>query len=205
MPLFVRDKKAVLYIHVPKTGGSSIEQFFLANGFRAEFLDNAPRNSFNPWRRCSPQHMTAEQLLGLLRPVRMDHIFMTVREPLARLVSEYRMRLRDTPGTPGLELWLRRSLRQYPDDNCIFDNHLRPQSDFWMPGCEVVRQEHGFDGNFVAGLEERLGITFEHRGIGGFNRAEGADVTASEIAAIRPLVTAFYRQDYVRFGYKLQT
>ena len=49
MPLFTKGDRSVLYIHVPKTGGTSIEHFFLSNGYAAEYLDTGGAGSLNPF------------------------------------------------------------------------------------------------------------------------------------------------------------
>ena len=116
MPLFVKGGVAILYVHVPKTGGSSIEHMFLDKGFRSEFLDHGPKNSFNLYRRCSPQHLHAKPLLRLLRPQRITFTFMTVRHPLTRLLSEYKMQVRIDRQPLPLRPWLDHWLKRYLDD-----------------------------------------------------------------------------------------
>jgi hypothetical protein len=200
MPLFVKQAKSALYVHVPKTGGSSIEQFFAGNGFRSEFLDANPKTSLNRFRLCSPQHMTAEQLLSLLRPTRIDYIFMTVRDPLTRILSEYKMRLRVAQETQSLSQWVTLSFRRFLEDPYTNDNHIRPQADFWIPGCDVFRQEDGFD-EIVSRIEARLGLPIEKRDMGSHNTDKGTVLDSDEVARITPLVRQFYRRDYLMFGY----
>ena len=113
MPLFTKQGQAVLYIHVPKTGGTSVEHFFIGNGFAADYMDTGGPKSLNQFRRCPPQHMHAEQILAVLRPSRCGYVFATVREPLARIVSEYRMRARGHAEFPRLPAWWEQSVKRY--------------------------------------------------------------------------------------------
>ena len=202
MPLFAKGGVSVLYIHVPKTGGSSIEQMFLANGFRSEFLDDRPGKSFNHFRKCSPQHLHAEPLLMLLRPARIKYIFMTVRHPLSRILSEYKMQVRVAKQPLPLSQWLDQMMKTYMDDPYTTDNHFRPQHEFLMPGCDVFRQEKGFGPAFMERLSERTGVIFDKDEVAHHNRGEGIDVDEAEIESIRPIARQFYREDFTTFGYR---
>ena len=204
MPLFVKGAVSVLYIHVPKTGGTSIEHLFQSQGFRSEFLDAGPQNSFNKYRKCSPQHLHAEPLLALLRPGTIDFTFMTVRHPFSRLLSEYKMRVRIDREPLPLCRWLDRVLKRYVETPHLMDNHFRPQSEFVIPGCDVFRQEDGFGATFLERLEQRTGMTLsddEAWSITHHNRDTGLHVEQAEIDRARPIVEQFYRQDYATFGY----
>jgi hypothetical protein len=201
LPLYTKDGRSVFYVHVPKTGGTAIEAFFNQNGFRVEYFDTGGPQSLNRYRRCAPQHMHAAQIMMLLRPARFDYLFMTVREPLRRLVSEYKMRVRTVGDAPSLTQWFERISKQYVEDNYVAENHIRPQSEFWLPTCEVYKQEDGFGDILVGRLEERLGMTFSQRRVGMYNDDETTLVDAAEIKRVRPLVLRFYRQDYLNFGY----
>jgi hypothetical protein len=201
MPLFVKQTKAVLYVHVPKTGGSSVEQCLVANSFRTEFLDGGAKVSFNRYRVCSPQHMHAELLLALLLPQTIDYMFMTVRHPLARLVSEYRMRRRVAEEALPLDAWVESTFDHYARNPYLHDNHIRPQSAFLIPGCEVFKLEDRLGARLLSRIEDRTGLTLEHRVIGRANTDDGEAVAAAEIAKVEPRVRAFYRQDYEAFGY----
>lgn len=201
MPLFVKDGVSILYIHVPKTGGSSIEHFFLANGFRAEFLDFKPDFSFNDYRMCSPQHMHAALLLALIRPERMRYIFMTVRHPLSRIISEYKMQVRVNGEARALGPWVERQFGLYRIEKMTSDNHIRPQCEFVIPGCEVFKQEGGLGPALVLRIEQRTGLFLAHRRIGGENADDGLIIDEAEAESIRPMVEDFYRQDYEAFGY----
>ena len=203
MPLFVKDDVSILYVHVPKTGGTSIEQFFFANGFRTEYFDNRSKSGFNDYRTCSPQHLHAAPLLMLLRPAKIRFIFMTVRHPLTRVLSEYKMQVRAAKRAIPLSPWFDLAMATYMDDPYTTDNHFRPQHEFLIPGCDVFRQEDGYGQAFVARLSERTGLAFAENKIGNYSADTGQSVDEEGIERIRPFVTQFYRHDFATFGYPL--
>ncbi len=97
MPIFTKNKIHILYVHIPKTGGSSVEGLFKKNKWQLSYLDKGGKkggkpDSLNSIRQCSPQHMHLEMLQTIFDLEKIDYIFMTVRHPVDRLISEYRMR-----------------------------------------------------------------------------------------------------------------
>jgi hypothetical protein len=201
LPLYVKDGKSVLHMHVPKTAGTAMRAFFQRNGFREELFDGGGPQSLNHLRRCAPQHMDAAQILALLRPARIDLVFMTVREPLSRAVSEYRMQLRETKNVAALPQWFMQMTRDFLENNYLAENHIRPQSDFWLPNCHIFRVEDGLGETLVSLMEQRTGLKLPHREIGSHNADGGTPLDPMDVERVRPLVENFYRQDYLRFGY----
>ena len=202
MPLFLKENRSVLYMHVPKTGGFAVDSFFRDNGFQLEFFDGGGPRSFNKYRRCAPQHMHAEQILSLLRLSSIDYIFMTVRDPLARLFSVYKMYARAAVAdVPSLPVWVDRVFRRYLADSYTAENHIRPQAEFWLPTCEIFRQEDGHGSALTQRIEQKLGIELKHRTIGTLNKDKDTSIDPADIEKIAPLVRQFYHRDYLMFGY----
>ncbi len=199
MPLFTKADRSALYIHVPKTGGTSVENFFLSNGFAAEYLDTGGGKSINHYRRCPPQHMHAEQLQLILRPLRCNYIFATVREPKARIISEYRMRARGRAEFPSLPSWLDQAFKRYSEDTFVFENHLRPQSQFIIPGCDVFRQEDGFGPALIERIESQVQVKLEYRSLPHNKPDMQVLVPPEDIFAVSKRIRDFYWQDYAAF------
>lgn len=206
MPVFTRDETSLLFVHVPKAGGTSVEFAFRNAGWTLSYFDGkAKRKSPNWYRRASPQHMHADVLRATFRLERFDAIFMTVREPLARFRSEYVMR---RPGGAGLdaasvEEWARKRLTTYQADPYIHDNHLRPQNEFYLPGVRVYRLEDGLEA-MVSDLNQSLDLDLPpevpHEMEGGRNgEFSSRDVQLSE--RLTTTLTTFYAADYERFSY----
>ena len=84
-------------------------------------------------------------LESVLKMDSFDYIFSVVRDPVARLVSEYKWRLAHPWAADGSELWYGRVRDLFSSDPYLFDNHLRAQIEFWF-------HRHGFSsGRFAAG------------------------------------------------------
>jgi hypothetical protein len=204
MPVFYRDNLKVLYIHVPKTGGTAIELFFSDNGFSTAYLDRGQSlSTLNPVRCSSPQHMEAAILSKLFKLSSFDYVFMTVRDPIARILSEYKVHIIHLQhNIPDVNAWVRDSLIRYNDDPYMFDNHIRPQTEFWLPGADVFKQEDGFGPGWVEAISRRIAYEFRNRTVEIAMKFAGPDaarenLTEESIASLR----RFYRLDYAMFGY----
>lgn len=208
MPIFHKDNMRVLYVHVPKTGGSYIEQLFENNGFMVELVDwgNQPGN-LNTVRRCSPQHMHYELLDNLYVLSAFDYIFVTVRDPLERVISEYRMRKRGNWSESDMAVWFDKIIKKYLTNPYILDNHMRPQSEFYIPSCTIFKLEDGYDEDFVSRIEGSLGVEFTVRKIEKVrvrDRMFGPNsaIDKSKIdAGFIESVCRFYHDDYSFYGY----
>lgn len=207
MPVFLNDDKKVLFVHVPKTGGTSIEQLFKSSGYQTRFRAT-PANSgaFFRLRRVSPQHMQASLLKELLRVSEFDVVFMLVRDPLARFRSEYGHRNKDDLRTDerSVEEWAEREFRAYADNPYRRDNHFRPQSEFYLEGSLVYRLEDGLE-NAVRDLNDRFGLglrTTVPRAMDTHSRSGGIPSTEIKISPrLEDRLRQFYADDFKTFGY----
>ena len=203
MPVFRKDDLTILYIHVPKSGGTAIELFFEKNGFEIDYVDRTgTKQSLNRVRRCSPQHMHTTQLREIFDTGRFSHVFMSVRHPVSRIISEYKMRLSVQPNVPEFSNWVHDTLRQYQTNPFVLDNHIRPQSEFWLPGCRVFRQEDGFGPEFVAELSRFLSVKFSDQRVDHAMRFDNVKNVAVPVPHdTKALLDVFYRMDFSLFGY----
>jgi len=209
MPVFRKDGKNILFIHVPKCGGSTIENAFRNSGYEVCDLErSAKRTSMNYLRTCSPQHMHADLLERLFRIDRFDLVFMTVRHPVARFRSEYVFRNKRqpdlSPAAADVSAWAEKMFTRYQKDDFILDNHLRPQHEFWMPQATVYRLEDGL-GAMLADLNERheLGVAQAPRALHS-EKAVGFSSSAVELSAeLKAHLADFYAGDFERFDYDL--
>lgn len=206
MPVFRRDGKKVLYVHVPKTGGSSVERLFLRSGWKSAYLDRKVGPGSANWlRRCSPQHMHAEMLQLMFHVDRFDLVFLTVREPLARFRSEYSMRHRDDLRTDSelVDAWATKAMRRYEANPFWHDNHLRPQVEFLLPGAEVYRLEDGLD-RMAADLRARFGLELDAEVPHHMAREKQSGIPSGQVqvsAETEKRLREFYRDDFEQFGY----
>lgn len=158
MPIYRINGKIILFSHIPKTGGTSIE--FALAGLGAEALnDKQFFHNYSNFSRCSAQHFHLEILKRVLDPDFVDYRFTVVRNPIKRLVSEFAWRasmrekyplthgawMRESKEPEKFEDWLDWSFEKYNKDSFVFDNHLRHQGDFFDSTFDVFRIENGLD------------------------------------------------------------
>ncbi len=155
MPIANINGMNILFIHVPKTGGSSVEYYLGQNG-TLTLIGNKKKFFF----RCSEQHLHAEPLRKYCNPADMDWIFMIVRHPVDRIISEYRFQMRKQKfirNALSFSNWLRYSLTVSKINGYHRDNHFRPQHSFEIKGAEIFRFEDGIS-NCISKISERLNI-----------------------------------------------
>jgi hypothetical protein len=206
MPVFNKDKKFLLYIHVPKAGGTSMEMLFQQNGWRIEYLDlNLKGKSFNHVRICSPQHMHAEMLQQQLLMRKLDGMFMTTRHPYARFRSEYCYCNKSNCDTSAeaVETWARKIFKAYSKDNFILDNHIRPQHEFYVPGTKVYKLERGFK-KVVQDLAKKYKIELAYQEMHEMSREKESGFSSSDAKlndTVKSMLNIRYQQDFRQFGY----
>jgi len=208
MPIFSREGRNLLFVHVPKTGGSTIERIFKRSGWTTYFLETrATGADLFPLRRCSPQHYQAELLRELIDVSRFDVRFMIVRDPVARFRSEYLMRNTKDPRTDAasVEAWADRAFTRYRTNPYVFDNHLRPQHEFRLDGVTVHRLEDGMEA-VMEDLNTRLQLDLDPKIPHTMHSSKRAGVSSSAVELSPSLVdrlTEFYARDYEELGYPL--
>lgn len=207
MPVFNKDKKFLLYIHVPKAGGTSMEMLFQNNGWQTEYLDlNIKGKSFNHVRICSPQHMHSEMLQQQFLFHKLDGIFMTIRHPYDRFRSEYCYRHKSNCDTSAeaVENWARKIFKAYSNNNYILDNHIRPQHEFYVPGTQVYKLERGLK-KTVQDLAKKYKIELVYQEMHEMSRVKESGFSSSDVQlneTVKSMLNFIYQQDFRQFGYE---
>jgi len=198
MPAFRTENCLFLYFHIPKAGGTSIEEWLSGHAQRSLYQKHRP-DAFP----CVPQHFDGELINKLFAPGFFDYSFCVTRNPYARALSEYNYRItrprlknRILP-KPSFKRWLRGTLSKYPGNRYIFSNHIRPQHEFMIDGTEFFRLEDG-----LGALRRRLA---DLTGI-----ALGAELPRKNVSVktsttmpkdCAAMIRDFYAGDFERFGY----
>jgi hypothetical protein len=204
----VKDGRSVLFVHIPKTGGSTIEQLFTAAGWTMHLRETRKTHPelFNLYR-CSPQHLHAAVLRDLFKVSQFDIILAMVRDPVARFRSEFAHRhsgkIEATDADPDtVSAWAERVFARWAKNPYVLDNHLRPQRDFLLPRSEIYRLEDGME-TMAAELNARFDLGFPtqvpHR-----LRSEKRGLPSSAVQVspeLRTRLRDFYAADYSTFGY----
>lgn len=141
MPIFRIDQRKIAYIHIPKTGGTSIETWLSSCGEMSYYSTVVPT-----FLKCSPQHFTLSYL-QLLEPEMTTDIFSIVRDPYDRAESEYfyRTKNQNPKLRPKFSIWFLKHLDIVKRNPHHFDNHFMPQAYFVEDGVKVYRFEDGLD------------------------------------------------------------
>ncbi len=192
--------RILFFAHVPKTGGSSVQDY-LVRRFGPLWLHET---GFHARQRRQPDivqalpHLAAADA-GLLLPPDLAWSFAMVRDPVARLQSEYRFQSGVSRASRfPFPTWLRIVLRAAALDPRVYENHIRPQTDLVPAGAEVFRLEDGFDA-LVARLDAVTGTTAPQVGMGHLLRQERQPIPMFRQDVER--ILAFHAADYDRFGY----
>ncbi|PYE82170.1 sulfotransferase family 2 domain-containing protein [Pseudoroseicyclus aestuarii] len=140
MPLARIGSTLLHFIHVPKTGGASVETYLAQKGALA--LKHPTRLN---WSATTAQHMAANVHERLVPAEFCDHAFAVLRNPLDRLRSEWRWRRERMETRAPFSAWALTTLQMTRDDPLVNDNHTRPQVDFLREGVRLFHYSHGLD------------------------------------------------------------
>lgn len=196
MAVFSCRGQSVLFVHTPKCAGTSVTTVLEALGEKR--FDDRIRIGRHAVR---PRHLPREALERIFLPEMFDYSFMMVRNPVERVLSEYRYQCRKAfprwQAILGFDRWLALSLARAASDPWYRENHFRPQTDFRVFDCDVFRVEEGL-APLVAKLAEITGMDMpavtEHR-----NRTEARDIRMTSRSL--DLILRTYRADFEAFGY----
>lgn len=160
MPFIESDRKRILFVHIPRTGGTSIEKSLnLVAPLR--FFCPAPL----PFLRMTPQHLTFHDMKSLFGTDFFEYSFTVIRDPYRRVESVYNMRTaltreRFIKDIPPFTVWLQINLSHASKDPYHFDGHLRPQTDYIGSGMKIFKYESGLPA-IVGRVSEQTGIPLQ--------------------------------------------
>jgi Sulfotransferase family len=217
MPYFKNKNKDIniLLIHIPKTGGTSIEKYFSKkysislNGHclygRLPQEAKAKCNGFNV--PCTLQHMTYKLMIQIKDAIGLDFnnikIITAVRNPYTRIMSDiFWLRLLKPSATKEQTYT---AIKKYieGDNPYRHDNHARPQYEFLLdeeekilPNAIILRTEtltqdmiaHGFTDFNQHDFKNRHNINYD-------------DYLNEE--SIR-LINKYYEKDFLYFNYPIR-
>ncbi|WP_138935465.1 sulfotransferase family 2 domain-containing protein [Roseovarius arcticus] len=162
MPLARINNYLLHLVHIPKTGGAGVTDYMRKKGDIALYSREQLA-----WAQSTPQHLEFDVSRALIPEGFADESFAIMRDPLARLLSEYRYRVtRHSSQNPisgrlslseGMKVeldwneefqgtfdeWVDHVFMKYQRDSRVCDNHIRPQIDFIGPNMKVFLFERG--------------------------------------------------------------
>lgn len=195
MPLYNIKGRTVLFIHIPKNAGTAVEE--LLAPYLLGFLNRKFDGRFFP---CSPQHFHAEILRDAVDLSAIDFSFLISRNPLDRIVSEYRFRQTHFGEERSFENWVDSVFHHYRKNPFYLDNHIRPQVDFLLDEARVFRLEDGLN-NLFREVSQKLNFDVKKENFQRINESHASEVFVSEVTLNK--ITSFYEADFKQLKYRV--
>ncbi|MEO1656852.1 MAG: sulfotransferase family 2 domain-containing protein [Pseudomonadota bacterium] len=210
MPCFRYDGQIHVFAHVPKCGGTSVEDY-LRQKFGQLGYFNRPdpqRYYADVWGRCSPQHVPWQDFVSTIPQEWIGQVFTVVRHPFDRFASAYNMRSTAPNESVFSQLppeeffdWY---LRFERDDPYFLDNHFRPQTDFFPATAEVFKLEDGLD-QVEAWLSHTFRIPGPVTGMGHNMKTPAPEsdgwIKEEMSRSLCTKLSAYYARDFEQLGY----
>ena len=211
----------IIYVHIPKTGGTSIEYYFCTK-YKVKLFNNVLYSgaSKNP-TEVSLQHKTLDYILTNQKIFKINMIntliLTSVRNPYNRIISEllflsYKYSkgyisdcFKIDMNTTKEEIYnnLKRVFNAYKTNNNIYDNHIRPQYHF------LINKQNQIDSNIKIIKTENLKEDMNKLGYIDFNlnvvhdnKNKNNNYHSLLNTDSIKLINDFYHEDFIRFGYK---
>ena len=201
MPLAVWNGRTIFFAHVPKTGGSTVEDYLIQRFGPLSILDRNKRENTPGTGLMMPATHLASIDLAELLPETLDYSFTMVRDPVGRLQSEYRYQMGVSRTTRfSFATWLRVMLACLRMEPRIYQNHIRPQSDLVPEGAEVFHLERGGMEAMIQRLDEVTGETAPDLAIRHLLKRKHEPITLYRQDA--ELIENHLAADYERFGFE---
>ena len=208
MPIYSVDtgngRLSILSIHIPKTGGTSLSNYFNLVGFTQHFGNE--HKAIRPLMICPPQHYHYDIINKLFYIPAIHYSFAIVRHPLKRLISDYYWSInKSTLADKSMDIntWIPFVFNEYSKNNFFLANHIRPQHHFVGPSIKrIFKYEDGLN-NIVQQVFSDCGITLSKRiempTTNNTNYPNKIDISDNIIQ----MVNEFYAEDFKTFEYKL--
>ena len=189
MPNYKKNTDNILFVHIPRTGGTSVEDWLKKNGCLLLHLNHQCGNlnqhaipeTYNEWGE-------------------FDLKFAVVRNPMKRFLSvlgfwgEGRGPAAPKPAAKDVNSLAIELLDEYDKDESTYHNHIRPQIDFLTDDTIICK----FEENFFEELSDLLGFPGPYPHTNGSKRSVQEDELSEDV---RERVLKLYAQDFEELGY----
>jgi hypothetical protein len=209
MPYFKNKDINVLFIHIPKTGGTSVDTYFSEKYNISE--KNIPKEDLYNYgiiekKKYPLQHMTLNEIMKNKElfniTLKNIKILSIVRNPYYRIISELIYNHKMTIDYTKTQVYdkILELFKEYELNNTIYDNHIKPQYLFL---------DNFFIKNIIILHTESLKEDMHKNGYTDFklhaNKAHFDNIDYMSYLndnSIR-LINIFYRKDFIKFNYTM--
>ena len=197
MPIYTKKNESILFIHIPKCGGSSFSDFLLRNKYEESLSVRGKALKDIDFWKSSPQHLHRDILKKLLNFEKFDKILTIVREPFERLKSEYYWLLNsgiinEKENIP--EKWFDDLKENYHSNKYIYDNHIRPQNEFILNESKIFKlEEQGINQAIKYAINKNPFRIFNNKKLKKTKKSEFID---NQFLEIQEEIKNFYSEDY---------
>jgi len=210
MPLFYKENKVILFIHIPRAGGMSIEDLFLQNYWNPNLLHYHSKGIISgPYLNCTPQHIHADILNNIIKKDVIKDIdsFTIVRNPIERFKSEINFQLAEKRySNTSYDVIVDVLIDAYKKNNFAFDNHLRPQHEFIVENTKIFKFENCIHDirnilNKEFNLELKMKEVFQNE-LSNKSGVRTTDIELSNESLYK--IQELYMKDFEIFNYNLE-
>lgn len=210
--LFNGIAKTALYVHIPKTGGTSVIDFF--RNYNCDIFLHNEAARLSQLLRCPIQHWDYKQLESAYNIDAFDFSFVIVRNPLYKAFSNYIWAQKEQDW-PNFDFFVDKLIIRYERyGDYYFHNHWKPQNKFVGEKInKIYRYEDKLE-NIMVDVLKNVGIeiTVEEAAsklkrlnsmqeiTGDLDRLVNLDI----LEKTKQKIYDFYNEDYKLFGYKME-
>lgn len=207
MPLYQLKQDTIdrnfLFIHIPKTGGTAIENYFRSVGL-SSFFDPASYRMIRPFLKIPPAHFDYQMCERLFLLEKL-YSFAVVRNPFQRMISEYKWAIRNSTLPDRVKQFsfsefVDFAFERYEQDENFLAGHLKPQRMFIGNRLsKIFKYEQGLNAivaSVFADTGLRPGGTIDIPVVNSSGRLP-VKVKEADVVAIRRI----YAEDFSLFGY----
>ena len=213
MPIVRLGSKIAHYIHIPKCGGSSIEEYLSKiDGSKIAFLDKGFASVERPWSNSSPQHIDGSSCERLFPVDFFDSTFAVVRNPLDRFWSAFnhkRLKTVDIDEGQCPDEFVQNELQWRAFQRGWMDNHFLPQCQFIPHGIHFTyfKLENGLDRvkTFIDQtlVGDELSIAMPHVEQAAAQHSSNVLANSLSVESIERLFS-IYADDFFNFDYSVE-
>jgi hypothetical protein len=207
MPYFHNKDVNLLFIHIPKTGGSSLETYF-SKKFNMPLNDSTLFSDANRFKGVSFQHQTYQSLITYPQIFKIDYtnlnILTVVRCPYHRLISDL-FHFKYITANSSQAYVFKILATKYLNTFGANDNHKKPQYLFLLDKDGKMLEE-----NITILRMEKLNADMAKLGYTDFNvvvNKNSSNFKRNYMSYLNAdsikLINTVYRQDFELFGYPM--